>query len=177
MADTKLQVNNSVPLQSKIPESEKMDFRGRVKALFGKYFFGSIRKVEVNSNKENEEKKPGSEGQQTEKLYNIADLTSNLTPKKIVKLLGILVMFLAIVAALYVKYVRKTPVRNIPTIVNVPTPTYSPYQKYKPSIYAEDPNFKKIDEGISVLENEVKNTTLEEQSLLPPNLDFDVVFK
>lgn len=86
-------------------------------------------------------------------------------------------MALMIVAALYVKFIRKTPVRNNPVLINIPTPSYSPYQKYKPSIYAEDANFKKIDEGISVLENEVISTPLEDKSLLPPVLDFNVVFK
>ena len=117
-----------------------------------------------------------TEGQQTEKLYDITSLTKDLTPKKVIMLLGILILLVMIVLAVYVRFIRKTPVRNIPTLVSVPTPSYSPVQKYKPSIYAEDPNFVKIDEGFGVLENEVKNISLEEKSLLPPKLDFDVVF-
>lgn len=177
MTDTNIQINKSVPVPPKIPEPGKPDFSGKVKSLFSGIFSDSVRKLNKNISGKSDEKKQAYEGQQTEKLYNVTDLTSNLTPRKILKLSGIFVMFLMIVGAVYVRYVRKTPVRNISTIVNIPTPTYSPYQKYKPSIYAEDPNFKKIDEGISVLENEVKNTTLEERSLLPPGLDFDVVFK
>lgn len=117
------------------------------------------------------------DAKQTEKLFDIKSLTTNLTPKKVVKLLLLLLMVFAIVGALYVRFIKKTPVRITNILVNEPTPTYSPYQKYKPSIYAQDTNFKKIDEGINVLGNEVKNTTLEEQILLPPNLDFDVHFK
>jgi hypothetical protein len=117
-----------------------------------------------------------TEGQQTEKLYDISSLTKNLTPKKAIKLLGLLILLVAIVLALYVRFIRKTPVRNIPILVSVPTPSYSPIQKYNPSIYAEDANFKKIDEGFGVLENEVNNIIIEEKSLLPPKLDFDVVF-
>jgi len=117
------------------------------------------------------------DAKQTEKLFEIKSLTTNLTPKKVVKLLLLLLMVFAIVGALYVRFIRKSPVRITNILVNEPTPTYSPYQKYKPSIYAQDTNFKKIDEGINVLGNEVKNTTLEEQILLPPNLDFDVHLK
>jgi hypothetical protein len=118
-----------------------------------------------------------TEGQQTEKLYDISSLTKDLTPKKAMKLLGILIILIMIVLAVYVRFIRKTPVRYIPTLVNIPTPTYSPFQKYKPSIYAEDPNFKKIDEGFGVLENETRNITIEEKELLPRKLDFDVVFR
>jgi hypothetical protein len=114
---------------------------------------------------------------QTEKLFNIKDLTTNLTPKKITTLVAIIFMALLIVGALYVKFIRRTPIRNTPVLINVPSPTYSPYQKYKPSIYAQDSNFKKIDEGINVLGNEVKNTSLEESTLLPPSLDFNVNLK
>lgn len=138
--------------------------------------------VVLNGSKENKEgaaveAKIVPDAKQTEKLYNIKDLTTNLTPKKIIKLAVIFLMAILIVGALYVKFIRKTPVRNLPVLVNEPSPTYSPYQKYKPSIYAQDPNFKKIDEGINVLGNEVKNTTLEENTLLPPSLDFDVNLK
>lgn len=158
------------------PENEKQGFAGKVSELLQKKI---SEKINPNSQEvpKKEEKKPAYEGQQTEKLYDVKDLTSNLTPKKIVKLLGLLIMFVAILGALYVKFIRKTPIKNTPTLVTVPTPTYSPYQKYKPSIYADDANFKKIDEGISVLGNEVKNTPLEDKSLLPPTLDYNVDLK
>ena len=122
-------------------------------------------------------KQPTYEGQQTEKLYDIKNLASNLTPKKIAAIFGIIVMVVLIGAALYVKFIRATPVRQVNVLVTPPTPTYSPYQKYKPSVYAEDPNFKKIDEGMNVLYNEVEHTSLDDQTLTPPSLDFKIDFK
>ena len=123
------------------------------------------------------EKKPLYEGQQTEKLYNIKDLTSDLTPKKILKIVGLVIMFVAIIAALYVRFFGIGPQKSGPTITKIPTPTFFDYTNYKPSVYADDPNFKKIDEGLNVLEREAVSTPLEEETLLPPPLDFDVVFK
>lgn len=158
------------------PKNEKQGFAGKVTEMLQKKI---SEKINPNSQEvpKKEEKKPAYEGQQTEKLFDIKDLTSNLTPKKIVKLLGLLVLIVAIFGALYVKFIRKTPIRTTTTLISIPTPTYSPYQKYKPSIYADDVNFKKIDEGINVLSNEVKNTPLEDRSLLPPSLDMNIDLK
>lgn len=170
-------INNNVAIPPILPDNVKRDVAGKMKGffavLFSKSLFGNGKKDGGKTG----EKVPAYEGQQTEKLYDIKDLTTNVTPIKVIKLVGILLMVVMIAGALYVKFIRKTPLKNDPILVNAPSPTYSPYQKYKPSIYADDPNFKKIDEGLSVLENEVKNTTLEEKSLLPPKLDFDIVFK
>ena len=122
------------------------------------------------------EHKTVPEGAQTEKLYSVKELTSNLTPKKVIKLVALLVLLVLIAMAVYVRFVRKTPINETPYLINAPTPSFFPYEKYKPSIYAEDANFKKIDEGVSVLDNEVKSVQLEEKPLLPPSLDFDIKF-
>ena len=166
----------NVPVPPEKPEAVPESFSKKVKDLFmgtPKKNFGDVNVV--NGEVKKETVSPFTEPQ-TEKLFTVKDLTTNLTPKKIMKLFGILLMVVFIFAALYVRFIRKAPVRNTPTIVTAPTPTYSPFQKYKPSIYADDPNFKKIDEGISVLENEVKSTPLEDKTLLPPSLDFAVTF-
>lgn len=158
----------------------KKEFAGKMQDLVSKnatkFFSGLKGSANVDKNT-TDSKKNGYEGQQTEKLYSVTDLTRNLTPKKIVKLLLLVVMIFAIVAALYVRFFGISRVQKLPVMVNVPTPTFSPYQKYKPSIYAEDPNFKKLDEGINVLENELKNIVFEEKSLLPPTLDYNVDFE
>lgn len=147
-------------------------------------FEGLFKKVVLKDGVKNEKKdnstknkEPEYEGQQTEKLFQVGDLTRNLTPKKILKMALFILMAFMIVAALYVRVFQKTPIKKSPIIVNQPTPSYSPYQKYKPSIYAEDPNFKNLEEDIAVLETEISNTSLEDKALLPPTLDFDVVFK
>ena len=175
MPELNIQEKVVVPAEKPVQDPKK-GIPGVLMAFFQSNIMDNLKKTKTNSEAKSESKKPAYEGQQTEKLYDIKDLTSNITPKKMVKLLGLFLVVIMIVAALYVRYIRKTPVRNIPAIVNIPTPTYSPYQKYKPSIYAQDTNFIKIDEGISVLENEVKSTSLEDRSLLPPGLDFNVVF-
>ncbi len=174
--------NISEPTQVQVPpespnQDPKKGVTGNLTESLPNKIMDKMKNVAKKDNTQVGEKKPAYEGQQTEKLYNVKELTSNLTPKKIVKLLGLLVIVVIIIAAIYVRYIRKTPVRTVPTLTKIPTPTYSPFQKYKPSIYAEDANFKKIDEGINVLGNEVNNTPLEEQSLLPPNLDFNVDLK
>ena len=131
----------------------------------------------VEADPKEQEKKPLYDGQQTERLYDIKDLTSDLTPKKILRIIGLAVLVLAIVAALYVRFFGKKPQNNTSLIIKTPTPTFFDYTNYKPSVYADDPNFKKIDEGLNVLEREAVSTPLEEETLLPPPLDFDVVFK
>jgi len=112
-----------------------------------------------------------------EKLFKIEDFTTNLTPKKILKLGTILILLILIVMALYVRFIRKTPINEPIRLLNAPTPSSFFYEKYKPSIYAEDANFKKLDEAVSVLFNEIKNIQLEEKEILPPSLDFQVEFK
>ena len=138
-----------------------------------------LKKPEVTQKEgkpEPEQTKGLTEGEQSEKLFKVEDLTSDLTPKKVIKMVLVFILLILIVLAVYVKFIRKTPVRETVVLLNPPTPTSYAYQRYKPSIYAEDKNFKKIDEGISVLENEVKSIQIEEKTLLPPTLDFDITF-
>ncbi len=154
----------------------KADFSKKVKEVFG----ARLPKNEQSGEKTAEassEKKPEYEGQQTEKLYDIKDIAKNLTPKKILKLLILVVLLVLVLMALYVKFIKKGNVRPPDIMIDVPRPTSSDlYQKYKPSIYAEDTNFKKIDEGLSVLQNEAQSVILEEKSLLPPKVDFNITF-
>ncbi len=176
MPNVNTQEKVAIPPEKPVQDPNK-DFSARLKAFFQNSVVDNLKKIRKNSEMKSGDKKPAYEGQQTEKLYDVKVLTSNITPKKLVKLLGLLLTIVMIFAALYVRFIMKTPIRRISTIVNIPAPTYSPFQKYKPSIYAQDANFIKIDEGISVLENEIKNTPLEEQTLLPPSLDFNIEFK
>ena len=181
MVEVKQEVKNNVPVPPEIPKESDPKLSVAVKGLVNEGVSFVVNGPKKNDNPAGEKvsgtKPPAFEGQQTEKLFDIRNLTTNLTPKKVAGLVGVLVMVVVIGAALYVKFIRKAPVRTINVLVAPPTPSYSPYQKYKPSIYAEDPNFKKIDEGISVLQNEVNNSTLDDKTLLPPNLDFSVNFK
>lgn len=58
----------------------------------------------------------------------------------------------------------------------VVTPTPIDYQPYRPSIYNDDPEIKKLEEDISVLQGEMSSTNLRETDLNPPNLDFNISF-
>jgi hypothetical protein len=58
-----------------------------------------------------------------------------------------------------------------------PVPTIPPFQRFKPSIYADDPVILKLQEDISVLDRELSNTQIKETILEPPSLDFNVTFK
>lgn len=173
------------PIDSKVGESDikeapSKEFFGKLQDLVSKNtpkFVDDLDNEKDGKKTKELEKKTPVEAGQTEKLYTVSDLTKNLTPKKIIKLVLLLLLLVMIIAAVYVRFIGGPPAKKVPILVNVPTPTYSPYQKYKPSIYADDPNFKKLDEGINVLENELKNIVFEEKSLLPPTLDYEVIFE
>lgn len=175
--------NTASEYKTVLASAEKNSFSDKAKEIFAGKSKNSDDLVSVpqgapaSADTKEQEKKPLYEGQQTEKLYNIKDLTSDLTPKKILKIVGLVIMLVAIIAALYVRFFGIRPQNTGPTITKVPTPTFFDYTNYKPSVYADDSNFKKIDEGLNVLEREAVSTPLEEETLLPPPLDFDIVFK
>lgn len=184
MVEVKQDNKTKVSVPPKMPKAEEPNISDSVKGVVNEgvsFIVNGPKKKEIQPAAEKKEstetKQPEYEGQQTEKLYDIKDITSHMTPKKAAAIFGVIVMMIIIGAAVYVKFVRKTPINQPNVLVTPPTPTYSPYQKYKPSVYAEDPNFKKIDEGISVLQNEVNNSSLDDQTLLPPTLDFKINVK
>jgi len=59
----------------------------------------------------------------------------------------------------------------------VPTPTPVGYQRYKPSVYAGDPEILKLEEDVNVLDREVSSAILKDDTLKPPTVDFDINFK
>jgi hypothetical protein len=91
------------------------------------------------------------------------------------KLLPFSPLLLIILFALYVQIFGKgKPAKE--NLSLPPTPTYSPYQKFKPSIYADDPQVTKLEEALNVLDREMKTTPLTEGTLTPPVLDFKIDF-
>lgn len=58
-----------------------------------------------------------------------------------------------------------------------PTPTPIPFQSFKPSIYADDPEVLKIEEELNILDREISTTVIKETTLNPPVVDFDINFK
>ncbi|OGM14513.1 hypothetical protein A3A76_05940 [Candidatus Woesebacteria bacterium RIFCSPLOWO2_01_FULL_39_23] len=97
---------------------------------------------------------------------------SSKSPLKI----GVFLILLIIIGlGVYAKFfMEKAGVEDISTLP--PTPTYSPYQKYKPSIYADDPVVLKLEEDFNVLEAEMLTTPLTEGTLTLPVLDFEINF-
>lgn len=181
MAKNSLIENNGTENKNPLGSTENKNFPDNLKEVLGDKFGKKNDQVstsqEVPAKRAEKEKKPAYEGQQTEKLFDVKDLSSDLTPKKVLKIVGVVVMIIAIVTALYVKFFGITTQTNTATMIKIPTPTYFDYTNYKPSVYADDLNFKQIDEGISVLEIETERSPIEEQTLTPPTLDFDIVFK
>src|SRR3989304_8586534 len=93
----------NVPVPPEKPEAVPESFSKKVKDLFRgtpKKNFGDVNVV--NGEVKKETVSPFTEPQ-TEKLFTVKDLTTNLTPKKIMKLFGILLMVVFIFAALYVR--------------------------------------------------------------------------
>lgn len=64
-----------------------------------------------------------------------------------------------------------------PDVTNKATPTPIVYQPYRPSVYAEDPEIASLELDITVLENELFRSSIREDRLSPPRLDFEVNFK
>jgi len=58
-----------------------------------------------------------------------------------------------------------------------PVPSIPPFQRFQPSIYADDPVILKLQEDVNVLDRELSNTQIKETILEPPTLDFNVTFK
>ena len=115
----------------------------------------------------------------TAKVKTVEDIKKNVTVGKIPlnwrKLIPFSPLLIIIIFALYVQLFSK----GKPDSTNVntfPTPTYSPYQKFKPSVYADDPVVIGLEETINVLDREMSTTPLTESTLTPPVLDFVIGF-
>jgi len=96
--------------------------------------------------------------------------------KKLVKVFFIFV-FMIILGFIAIK-LFKTLQENGKEEVKPPeiSLTPPPYQPFKPSLYAQDPEVLQLEEDIGILESELANTTIREETLFPPSLDFDVKF-
>lgn len=56
------------------------------------------------------------------------------------------------------------------------TVTPPPFEPFKPSVYAQDPEVLKIEEDVNILERELNQTKIREDGINPPSLDFDISF-
>jgi len=54
--------------------------------------------------------------------------------------------------------------------------TPPPFEPFKPSVYAEDPEILAIEEDVNILERELTQTKIREDGINPPSLDFDISF-
>jgi hypothetical protein len=96
-------------------------------------------------------------------------------PLNLKKFIPLSPLLIIILFAAYIQFFSK----GKPGTTNVntfPTPTYSPYQKFKPSVYADDPVVIGLEETINVLDREMSTTPLTESTLTPPVLDFNIGF-
>ena len=131
---------------------------------------GKINKVISKEDKEEKKTPKEEETQEEAKKLSIGKIPLNWK-----KLLPFSPLLLIIAFAIYVKLFQKTlPTREGQTIP--PTPTYSPFQKFKPSVYANDPTVIKLEETLNVLDREMATVPLTEDTLTPPVLDFNISF-
>lgn len=91
------------------------------------------------------------------------------------KLIPFSPLLIIIILALYIQLFSKSKLDGA-NVNTPPTPTYSPYQKFKPSVYADDPVVIGLEETINVLDREMSTTPLTESTLTPPVLDFSIGF-
>jgi len=95
---------------------------------------------------------------------------------KILKLILILLPVILLVLVLAIIFIPKnsslvsTSVKPTPTIVN---PSIAPFN---PSKWAGDEDVLSIESQITALENEMGNTDLRLQQILPPDLDMAIKF-
>jgi hypothetical protein len=99
-----------------------------------------------------------------------------LSPMKLIKILGLVILVVVIFFGMYVRFFWKKPAQNS-KVNSSATPTYLPFQNFKPSVYAQDSVLLQLEETVNVLDREISTTPLSETTLTPPALDFNVVFK
>lgn len=96
--------------------------------------------------------------------------------RKLVRIFLILFFLLILIFVAIRLFKTSTNGGNGGGIANQPTPTPINYEPYKPSVYADDPVIKKLEEDINVLEGEISGTNIRETDLNPPTLDFNISF-
>lgn len=96
--------------------------------------------------------------------------------RKLIRVFLIL-LFLLILVFVAIRLFKTTGENGgIPGFGNQPTPTPISYQPYRPSVYADDPEIKQLEEDVNVLEGEISGTNVREMDLNPPTLDFNISF-
>lgn len=158
-------VDNQISESDKIEEEEKEEESTRDKIV--KKFSSDIADLVKNIIKG---KGPsGSVSETTTKIKKPFSLIN------IVKIIFLGVLVLIIFFGLYIRFFWKKPGQS--SGANIPTPTYSSFEKFKPSVYAQDPIVLKLEETVNVLDQEMSTTPLTESTLMPPLLDFNISFK
>lgn len=99
--------------------------------------------------------------------------------KKLIKIL-LFFLFLLVLVFVGVRFFQLVneeggTTENAKDTKTSPTPP-AVYRPYKPSIYADDPEVLRLEKDINVIERELGRTSVREDSLLPPRLDFDIKF-
>lgn len=96
--------------------------------------------------------------------------------KRILKIFVLVILIIAVLS-FSIKFLKRVE-KDDKQIdgVSITTPTPVEYKFDKPSIYAEDEAFLKLEEEVRILENEVNQTDIRETRLAPPPLDFNVSF-
>lgn len=88
-----------------------------------------------------------------------------------------LILFFSLVLVFIAIYLfRKIKSDEISTEVPSITTTPPPFEPFKPSVYAQDPEVLKIEEDVNILERELNQTKIREEGINPPSLDFDISF-
>jgi hypothetical protein len=91
------------------------------------------------------------------------------------KLIPFSPLLIIILFAVYIQFFSKGKTGGV-NVATTPTPTYAPLQKFKPSIYANDPVVIGLEETVNVLDREMSTTPLTESTLTQPVLDFNIGF-
>jgi hypothetical protein len=98
--------------------------------------------------------------------------------RKLVSILMIMVFFgvAVFIASRFFHAVVNVDETNNNEVEVVVSPTGFEYQPTNPSVWAEDPQVKLLEQDVSTLEREVSNPIIKETQLNPPVLDFNVSF-
>lgn len=121
--------------------------------------------------------------QPADAMVTVASETKDIQSKKtlpripVKKIVTLLIFLILLIGLVYLasKYVSTQNDRE--ELVTSPTPTYTPTQSKKPSIYAQDEALLKLEEKIKVLDAEISSARIEESTLKPPRLDFLIEFE
>ena len=143
-----------------------------VKSFVGKTVTTISKKVE-----------PVATGATTQASQKISKAASSVNKPLLGKLLKALFIVLLIIILVFtlIKLFKSVGDQgngdNEPGTNSQITPTPIVYRPYRPSVYAEDPEIAALELEITVLENELFRSSIREDRLFPPRLDFDIDFK